>query len=160
MTNAETQLGHVQLRVRDLERSRGFYERLLGWHTRESGRGIAFLGLGPEHHRLALLTVGYDAQAASFAVGLSHVAFEVQSRDAFVDVYRRLTGSGVEVNAFDLGVSWSLYLQDPDKNEIEIYCDTRQTPGGRHAWSGHGEPLSLAAAIERVTAETLAGVSG
>ena len=160
MTKAATQLGHVQLRVRDLERSRTFYERLLGWQTRESGRGIAFLGAGPEHHRLALLAVGHDAQAASLAVGLSHVAFEVQSRDAFVDVYRRLAGSGVEVNAFDLGVSWSLYLQDPDKNEIEIYCDTRQTPGGRHTWSGHGEALSLAGAIGRVTAESVAAVSG
>ena len=158
MTHAPMRLGHVQLRVRDLERSRAFYERLLGWHTRESGRGISFLGRGPEHHRLALLTVGHDAQTASFAVGLSHVAFEVESCAALVDVYRRLAGSGVEVNAFDLGVSWSLYLKDPDNNEVEIYCDTRQAPGGRREWNGHGEPLALAEAIGRVTAESVAAV--
>lgn len=146
-------LGHVQLRVRDLARSRAFYERLLGWSLREAGRGVAFLGSGPDHHQLALLEVGEDAPAVPFAVGLSHVAFDVGGRDVFVDRYRRLARSGSHVSAFDLGVSWSLYLKDPDGNEVELYCDTRDAAGGRQAWGGRGAALGLAQAVARVRAE-------
>lgn len=151
-------LGHVQLRVRDLETSRAFYERVLGWATRETGRGVAFLGGGREHHQLALLAVGHDAAAAPFAVGLSHVAFEVETREAWVDIYRRLAHSGFAVSAFDLGVSWSLYLRDPDGNEVELYCDTRQAPGGRTAWGGRGTGLDLKQASERLGREPVAAV--
>ena len=151
-------LGHVQLRVRDLTRSRTFYERLLGWSVLESGRGVAFLGPGPDHHQLALLDVGEDAPSAPFAVGLSHVAFDVGGREAFVDKYRRLARSGTRVNGFDLGVSWSLYLKDPDGNEVELYCDTRAAAGGRHLWGGRGATLGLAQAVARVRAD-LVGVS-
>jgi catechol 2,3-dioxygenase len=149
------QLGHVQLRVRDLERSRTFYERLLGWPTRETGRGVVFLGAGPEHHQLALLAVG-DVPSAPFAIGLSHIAFDVGSRETFVEVYRRLAGSGAAVSGFDLGVSWSLYLRDPDGNEIELYCDTRQAPDGRDTWQGRGTGLDLKQAIERAGAAAAA----
>ena len=146
-------LGHVQLRVRDLARSRTFYERLLGWSVREAGRGVAFLGPGPDHHQLALLEVGEDAPAVPFAVGLSHVAFELHDRQMFVEMYRRLVRSGTNVSGFDLGVSWSLYLKDPDGNEVELYCDTREVAGGRHAWGGRGAALGLAQALARVRAE-------
>ena len=103
-------LGHVQLRVSDLSRARMFYERLLGWPVREGGPGIAFLGPGPDHHQLALLDVREGAPFAADTGGLSHVAFEVESRDALVEIYRRLSRRGVSVSCFDLGVSWSLYL--------------------------------------------------
>jgi catechol 2,3-dioxygenase len=124
-------LGHVQLRVRDLACSRAFYERLLGWSLREAGRGVAFLGPGSEHHQLALLEVGEDAPFVPFGVGLSHVAFEIDGPKAFVDLYRRLAQGGTTVSGVDLGVSWSLFLKDPDGNEVEIFCDTRNVKGGR-----------------------------
>ena len=146
-------LGHVQLRVRDLARARTFYEGLLGWSLREAGRGVAFLGPGPDHHQLALLEVGEDAPAVPFGVGLSHVAFDVGDREAFVDLYRRLARSGTTVSGVDLGVSWSLYLKDPDGNEVELYCDTREAAGGRQSWGGRGAALGLAQAMARVRAE-------
>ena len=158
MTEGTIRLGHVQLRVRDLARARAFYERLLGWPVREAGRGVAFLGPGPGHHALALLEVGEDAPTVPFAVGLSHVAFEIRGREAFVEIYRRLARSGTTVNGFDLGVSWSLYLKDPDGNEVEIYCDTRDVAGGRQSWGGRGSALGLAQAMARVRAE-MVGVS-
>jgi catechol 2,3-dioxygenase len=152
---ARPRLGHVQLRVQDLARSRWFYERLLGWTVREGGSGIAFLGPGPDHHQLALLEVGPGAPCAPHAGGLSHVAFEVGGRDALVDMYRRLVRRGVTVNCFDLGVSWSLYLKDPDGNEVEIYCDTRETPDGRTAWGGRGAALGLAHALARARGDVV-----
>ena len=153
MADGTIRLGHVQLRVRDLARSRAFYERLLGWSIREAGRGVAFLGPGPDHHALALLEVGEDAPAVPFAVGLSHVAFEVSGLEAFVETYRRLARNGTAVSGFDLGVSWSLYLKDPDGNEVELYCDTRDAPGGRRLWGGRGTALGLAQAMARVRAD-------
>ena len=155
MSDGGIRLGHVQLRVRDLARSRTFYERLLGWRLRESGRGVAFLGPepGPDHHQLALFHVGENVPANPFATGLSHVAFEVASREALVDIYRRLVRNGTRVGGLDLGVSWSLYLKDPDGNEVELYCDTREAPGGRATWGGRGAALGLAHAMARVRAE-------
>ena len=155
MSDGGIRLGHVQLRVRDLARSRTFYQRLLGWTLRESGRGVAFLGpaAGPDHHQLALFHVGENVPTNPCAVGLSHVAFEVASREALVDVYRRLVRNGTHVAGLDLGVSWSLYLKDPDGNEVEIYCDTRQAPGGRTTWGGRGAALGLTHAMARVRAE-------
>ena len=157
MSAGGIRLGHVQLRVRDLARSRTFYERLLGWTLRESGRGVAFLGpsRGPDHHQLALFHVGETVPRTPFAIGLSHVAFEVASREALVDIYRRLVRNGTTVGGLDLGVSWSLYLKDPDGNEVEIYCDTRQSPGGRPNWGGRGAALGLTHAMARVRAEVV-----
>jgi catechol 2,3-dioxygenase len=154
VSNENIRLGHVQLRVRDLGRSKAFYEGLLGLPVREAGRGVVFLGSGTGHHQLALHAVGQDATPCPpLSLGLSHVAFEVDDRPALLRVYRTLAGAGVRVSGVDLGVSWSLYLQDPDGNEVEVYCDTRRVSGGRPLWEGRGQTLDLRRAERIVAAE-------
>jgi catechol 2,3-dioxygenase len=160
VSKEQIRLGHVQLRVRDLARSKTFYEGLLGLPVRDTGHGLVFLGSGPSHHEIALLAVGQDAAPSPpLGLGLSHVAFEVEDRPTLLRVYRRLANSGSRVSAFDLGVSWSLYLQDPDGNEVEIYCDTRRAPGGRPYWQGRGQTLDLRR-IEAIVAVEDAPVAG
>lgn len=157
VSNERIRLGHVQLRVRDLERSRRFYEGLLGLPVREAGRGVAFLGWGPGHHQLALHAVGQDAEPGPRGgAGLSHVAFEIEDRNALLRMYRTLAATGLRVSAVDLGVSWSLYFHDPDGNEVEIYCDTRRVPEGRQHWGGQGQTLDLPRAEAIVAAEDAA----
>lgn len=154
MSDNSVRLGHVQLRVRDLDRSRAFYEGLLGLPVRESRRGVVFFGREPGHHQLALHVVGHGAPASPpLGVGLSHIGFEAESPGAWLRQCRSLVDAGLRVSAFDLGVSWSLYVTDPDGHEVEIYCDTRNMPGGRPAWDGHGERLNFVAAAARVAAE-------
>ena len=157
MSNEGIRLGHVQLRVRDLGRSKSFYEGLLGLPVREAGRGVVFLGLGPSHHEIALHAVGEDAaQSPPLGLGLSHIAFEVADRPALLRVYRTLADAGVRVSGVDLGVSWSLYFHDPDGNEVEVYCDTRRASGGRPYWEGRGQTLNLRRAETIVAAEDAA----
>jgi catechol 2,3-dioxygenase len=157
VSSERIRLGHVQLRVRDLERSKSFYEGLLGLPEREVGRGVVFLGSGSTHHQIALHAVGQDAAPGPlFGPGLSHIAFEVEDRAALLRMYRTLGNAGVRVSAVDLGVTWSLYLQDPDGNEVEVYCDTRRAPGGRPYWKGQGQTLDLRRAETLLAAEDAA----
>jgi catechol-2,3-dioxygenase len=74
-------------------------------------------------------------------------------------MYRTLANAGARVSGVDLGVSWSLYLQDPDGNEVEVYCDTRRLPGGRPHWEGRGQTLDLRRA-EAIVATEDAAVAG
>lgn len=160
MSHEQIRLGHVQLRVRDLGRSKSFYGGLLGLPVREAGRGVVFLGSGPSHHQIALHSVGQDAvPSPPLGLGLSHVAFEVENRGALLRMYRTLANAGARVSGVDLGVSWSLYLQDPDGNEVEVYCDTRRLPGGRPHWEGRGQTLDLRRA-EAIVATEDAAVAG
>jgi catechol 2,3-dioxygenase len=120
------EVGHVVLRVRDLDRSSAFYQ-LLGF--REVGRigGVMafFTATGENHHDLALQAVGRDAPSPSpNAVGLYHVAIRLPSDDHVRTAYRALANAGVElVGSSDHGVSHSLYIKDPDGIELELYAD-------------------------------------
>lgn len=124
------ELGHIVLYVRDLGRSRRFYGQLLGW--REVGEfgdiGVAFSS-GRTHHELLLLEV--SAQAAPIPagrrVGLYHFGIKIGDDD---DDLRRalaeLTAAGVPiVGTANHVVTHSLYIRDPDGNEIELYIDTK-----------------------------------
>ncbi len=124
---AETRIGHVHLKVSDLDRSIDFYERVLGLRlTQRYGPRAAFLSAGGYHHHLGLNT--WDSAGASPAPrghpGLFHTAFLFPDRASLGAALRRALDAGVEIEgAADHGVSEAVYFSDPDGNGIEIYRD-------------------------------------
>ena len=146
------ELGHVVLYVRDLARSSAFYEELLGWHrldTGEIGFPAAAFSSGRTHHELLLIEVGPDAPPPTRGrrAGLYHVGIKVgDSDDELREALARLKEANVHiVGLSDHTVTHSLYILDPDGNELELYVDV---PGVD--WKTHPEavlaptkPLSL-----------------
>ena len=127
-------IGHVVLKVRDLDRSLAFYRDLLGFTVvSELSNVMIFLAAdGQNHHDLALLRVGQQAPSpVPTAVGLYHVAIQLADFDAVRAAHALLTERGLLRGAIDHGVSRSLYTADPDGNEIELYCDAP-----RAEWEG------------------------
>ncbi|MDT8444286.1 MAG: VOC family protein [Desulfuromonadales bacterium] len=136
-------LGHIHLKVRDLQRSIEFYRRHLGLQvTEQVGEALAFLSAGSMHHELALREVGPQATAPRRGdVGLYHVAFEVTDRQELGRIYRGLRREGIPVHAVDHRISWALYCADPDGNGLEVYWDIRRTAHGVEHWQGIERPL-------------------
>jgi catechol 2,3-dioxygenase len=120
-------VGHVVLKVRDLERSTGFYAGVLG--LREVGRfpgRMVFFSAGRNHHDVAVLAVDPDAPApARHAVGLAHVALKIgDSLDALRQAKAELEQAGAPIRGIsDHRVSQSIYTEDPDGNAVELYVD-------------------------------------
>ena len=128
------QVGHVHLKVADLERALGFYRDVLGFElTQRFGRQAAFLSAGGYHHHIGLNT--WESQGGPpptpGMTGLYHLAILYPTRAELADALRRLIKAGVELDgAADHGVSEALYLRDPDGNGVELYWDrpTEQWP--------------------------------
>ncbi|WP_128477527.1 VOC family protein [Halorussus pelagicus] len=142
-----TELGHVHLKVRDVDRSVAFYRDVLGLDVTERIGDYAFLSWGEKHHDVALQGRGPDAEGPGPGVGMYHVAFEVPDADALRATYRRLRERGVEVAPVDHGISKALYFDDPDGNGVEVYLDTREERD-REEWRGENarfDPESLGA---------------
>lgn len=122
-------VGHVVLKVRDIERSARFYRDVLG--LKEVARGtfgrpMAFFSTGDNHHDVAVLEVGADAPApAAEATGLYHVALRIgTSLDELRAARAHLEARGItNIRVRDHVVSQSIYLNDPDGNNIELYVD-------------------------------------
>jgi catechol 2,3-dioxygenase len=140
-------IGHVVLKVRDLDRSLAFYRDLLGFRVAgEMSNVMIFLtATGENHHDLALLRVGDQAPSPlATAVGLYHVAIQLADLDALRSAHALLSERGLLRGAADHGVSRSLYTADPDGNEIELYCDApRGEWEGRVADAMTVKPLDL-----------------
>jgi catechol 2,3-dioxygenase len=131
VSNVEVkELGHIVLYVRDLERSRRFYGDVLGWRevARLGNQGAVFSS-GRTHHELLLLEVGPGATPIPSGprVGMYHFGLKVgESDEELRAALEELTGAGVKVNgAADHNVTHSLYIEDPDGNEIELYIDVQ-----------------------------------
>ena len=132
-------IGHVHLKVADLERAVRFYRDVLGFEvTQRYGRDAAFLSAGGYHHHIGLNV--WESRGGSppppGSTGLYHVAIRYPSRAALADALRRLLAAGVPLEgAADHGVSEALYLRDPDDNGLELYWDRPKeqwprSPGG------------------------------
>lgn len=138
-----TKIGHAHLKVRNLDRSIGFYTHYLNMHVTERvGNSYVFLTSGAFHHEIALQYVGPDApQPPAHSTGLYHVAFEVPDKRSFAAAYQALKRDGIEVAPVDHYISWAMYFDDPDGNGLEIYWDTRNEPHGRRLWHGDNAQL-------------------
>lgn len=123
----QTRIGHVHLKVADLNRSLEFYRDLLGFElTMMYGSQAAFISAGGYHHHIGLNTWhSKDAPAASKeGVGLYHTAILYPTRKDLATIFERLRNADYPLTgASDHGVSEALYLDDPDGNGVELYCD-------------------------------------
>ena len=131
-TFAIQSLGHVVLRVRDLERSEPFYRDVLGLQVRERVPGRAvFFTCGQQHHDLAIFEIGKDAPPPEDRrVGLYHVALKLPDFAQLRAAYQHCKASGANIVGMNHhGGSKSVYLKDPDGLEIEIYCDVTGDQG-------------------------------
>ena len=132
-------IGHVHLKVADLERALKFYCGVLGFELTQRRSGAAFVSAGGYHHHIALNT--WESLGGSppppGTTGLYHLAILYPTRAALADALCRLIRAGIPLDgASDHGVSEALYLRDPDQNGVELYCDRpRQlwprTPDGK-----------------------------
>ena len=125
--DARVRVGHVHLKVADLERSLVFYRDMLGFSvTIMLGGEAAFLAAGDYHHHVALNTWESRGGAAPSAgtTGLYHVAFLYPTRASLAAALRRLQTAGVALTgANDHGGSEAIYFRDPDGNGVELYWD-------------------------------------
>jgi len=124
---ADVRIGHVHLKVADLERSLAFYCGVLGFELMQRyGAGAAFVSAGGYHHHIGLNTWesagGYPPPPGT--TGLYHVAILYPTRADLADALRRVEKAGIRLDgASDHGVSEALYLRDPDDNGVELYWD-------------------------------------
>jgi catechol 2,3-dioxygenase len=120
-------IGHVHLKVADIDRALAFYCDVLGFEVMgRLGDQAAFISAGGYHHHIGLNT--WESRGGSppppGTTGLYHVAIRYPSRPALADALRRLLEAGIRLEgASDHGVSEALYLRDPDSNGIELYRD-------------------------------------
>ena len=124
------ELGHLVLYVRDLERSRAFYRDVLGWREAAAVPGqMAMFSSGRTHHELLLIEVGPNAAPIPEGrrVGMYHFGLKVGTTDDELrEAVETLVNAGANVvGAADHTVTHSLYITDPDGNEIELYIDVQ-----------------------------------
>ncbi len=135
-------LGHVHIKVSDLDEAAEFYTGLFGLKVVEKvGNSYAFLSFGKSHHDIALQNVGSGARKPGERdIGLYHFAIEMESEKELAEVYFKLEKEGVECSPVDHGISKSIYLEDLDGNGIEVYVDTRSKG---NEWGGNNRPLDF-----------------
>ncbi len=133
----QTRVGHIHLKVSDLERAIGFYSGVLGFElTQRYGPSAAFLSAGGYHHHIGLNT--WESKGgtppAPGTTGLYHTAFLYPDRASLADALRRVVEAGIEIDgAADHGVSEAIYLRDPDQNGVELYRDRAEDEWPRAA---------------------------
>ncbi len=150
-------IGHVHLKVSDLDRALGFYCDVLGFElTQRMGSSAAFISAGGYHHHIGLNTWESKGgrQPPPGSTGLYHIAIRYPDRRTLGDALRRLREAGVRLDgASDHGVSEALYLRDPDGNGVELYRDRPEAEWPRTA-AGELEmftrPLDLASLLDEM----------
>ena len=142
----QVRIGHVHLKVADLERALKFYCGVLGFELQQKfGSQAAFISAGGYHHHIGLNT--WESKGGSppppGSTGLYHTAILYPNRATLADALRRVLAAGIELDgAADHGVSEALYLRDPDQNGVELYRDRPEaewprSPAGELAMFTH-----------------------
>lgn len=150
----QARIGHVHLKVANLDRAIAFYRDVLGFEvTQLYGREAAFLSAGGYHHHIGLNT--WESKDGGppppGSTGLFHVAILYPTRSALADAVRRVRAAGIAIDgASDHGVSEAVYLRDPDGNGVELYRDRPQAEWPRAADG------SLAMTTQRLDLDALA----
>lgn len=133
----EARIGHVHLKVADLDRAIAFYSGVLGFELQQKfGTQAAFLSAGGYHHHIGLNT--WESKGGTPAprghTGLYHTAFLYPDRASLGDALRRVAEAGIPLDgAADHGVSEAIYLRDPDGNGVELYRDRPEAEWPRDA---------------------------
>ncbi len=146
-------IGHVHLKVADIERALDFYVGVLGFGVKQRyGDQAAFIAAGDYHHHIGLNT--WESKGGSpppaGTTGLFHLAILYPERAELADALKRITAAGYELEgASDHGVSQALYLRDPDGNGVELYWDRPETDWPKN------EDGTLAMVTERLDLDAL-----
>jgi catechol 2,3-dioxygenase len=143
-----TDIGHVHLKVSDLDRAIAFYRDVLGFELQQQlGDQAAFLSAGGYHHHIGLNT--WESKGGSRpppgTTGLYHVAIRLPDRPALARTLERVLQAGIGVGASDHGVSEAIYFEDPDGNGIELY---RDRPRDEWPRSADGEVAMVSAPLD------------
>ncbi len=152
----QVRIGHVHLKVADIERALGFYVGVLGFELQQRlGDEAAFVSAGGYHHHIALNT--WESKGGSppppGSTGLFHLAVLYPDRRTLADALRRVLGAGLRLTgASDHGVSEALYLRDPDENGVELYRD-RPREEWPHADDGSVAMFSAPLDLDALLAE-------
>ncbi len=134
---AGTRIGHVHLKVADLDRALGFYCDVLGFQLMQRyGTDAAFIAAGGYHHHIGLNT--WESKGGSppppGTTGLFHTAILYPTRATLADALHRVLSAGIPLDgASDHGVSQALYLRDPDQNGVELYWDRPEAEWPRNS---------------------------
>lgn len=151
-------IGHVHLKVANLDRALGFYRDVLGFElTQRYGTRAAFLSAGGYHHHIGLNTWESDGGSPPppGATGLYHLAILYPTRAELADALRRVLQAGIPLDgASDHGVSEAIYLRDPDQNGVELYWDRPREEWPRAndgAIAMFTHPLDLQALLQEST---------
>jgi catechol 2,3-dioxygenase len=139
----DADIGHVHLKVADLDRAVAFYTDVLGFEVQaRMGDDAAFLSAGGYHHHIGLNT--WESKGGSppprGTTGLYHFAIRYPTRPALARAVRSVLDAGIRIGASDHGVSEAVYLEDPDRNGIELYCDRPREEWPR---SADGEGVAM-----------------
>lgn len=119
------ELGHVVLYVTSIEKMGGFYRDILGFHEIMRKQGMAIFSGGRTHHEMLLIEIGGSPRTRGVEPGLYHIGFKVGNSTAELrEVYAHLKKEGVKIlGTTDHTVTHSIYILDPDGNELELYAD-------------------------------------
>ena len=153
-------IGHVHLKVADIDRALAFYRDVLGFDVMQRmGDSAAFISAGGYHHHIGLNT--WESKGGSppppSSTGLYHVAIRYPDRKTLADALRRVVAAGIPIGGVsDHGVSEAIYLRDPDGNGIELYRDRPESEWPREP-DGNGvammsAPLDLDALLAEAEA--------
>ena len=153
------QLGHLVIKVRDLDRAETFYTEIMGLKVTNSNAGKMIFMIANDEisHELALVSVGNNALGPeSSHVGLAHMAWQMDSFDDLREIYQLLKRTGTAIKGIgDHGMSLGIYFSDPDGNEIEVYYELPKDQWSKenhNGWQGHF-PFSLDEISADITAK-------
>lgn len=124
-------VGHVVIKMRDLDAAKGFYRDILGMKVTDEREGFGvFFRFDDYHHDIAVFKVDEDAEAPhKNQVGLAHIAMVADSFETVQELHRKLKAHDVPiVRTVDHGITKSVYFQVPEGNELEVYCEVAEKP--------------------------------